>query len=101
MFICLILSHLFIQLYIYFHLYLPTQENQAHVSVLCEYDALPEIGHACGHNLIAECGVAAGIGIKAAMDNAGRNIGKVFNGINNISLPQYSSSVQNFASIFL
>ena len=70
---------------------MPTQENQAHVSVLCEYDALPEIGHACGHNLIAECGVAAGIGIKAAMDNAGRNIGKVFNGINNISLPQYSS----------
>ena len=49
------------------------------MSVLCEYDALPEIGHACGHNLIAECGVAAGIGIKAAMDNAGRNIGKVNN----------------------
>ena len=24
------------------------------VAVLCEYDALPEIGHACGHNLIAE-----------------------------------------------
>ena len=53
------------------------QEDETHVSVLCEYDALPEIGHACGHNLIAECGVAAGIGIKAAMDNAGRNIGKV------------------------
>ena len=55
------------------------QDEQPHVSVLCEYDALPEIGHACGHNLIAECGVAAGIGIKAAMDNAGRNIGKVKN----------------------
>ena len=49
------------------------------MSVLCEYDDLPEIGHACGHNLIAECGVAAGIGIKAAMDNAGRNIGEVNN----------------------
>ncbi|CAH1800017.1 unnamed protein product [Owenia fusiformis] len=24
-----------------------------HVAVLCEYDALPEIGHACGHNLLA------------------------------------------------
>ena len=59
------------------YFYLATQENQAHVSVLCEYDALPEIGHACGHNLIAECGVAACIGIKAAMDNAERNIGKV------------------------
>lgn len=30
------------------------------VCVLCEYDALPEVGHACGHNLIAEAGVAAG-----------------------------------------
>ena len=50
------------------------QEQQAHVSVLCEYDALPEIGHACGHNLIAECGVAAGIGIKVAMDQAGRKV---------------------------
>ena len=26
------------------------------VAVICEYDALPEIGHACGHNLIAEAG---------------------------------------------
>ena len=28
----------------------------ANVAVLCEYDALPGIGHACGHNLIAEAG---------------------------------------------
>ena len=28
----------------------------ANVAVLCEYDALPEIGHACGHNLISELG---------------------------------------------
>ena len=34
-----------------------------HVAVLCKYDALPEIGHACGHNLSAEVGVAAGLGI--------------------------------------
>ena len=26
------------------------------VAIICEYDALPEIGHACGHNLIAEAG---------------------------------------------
>ena len=30
--------------------------------IICEYDALPEIGHACGHNLIAEAGIAAGLG---------------------------------------
>lgn len=52
-------------------------ESGPHVSVLCEYDALPEIGHACGHNLIAEAGVAAGIGIKAAFEAAGKPLGKV------------------------
>src|SRR5262245_15525418 len=29
------------------------------VAVLAEYDALPEIGHACGHNLIAAGAVGA------------------------------------------
>ncbi|XP_046325507.2 peptidase M20 domain-containing protein 2-like [Haliotis rufescens] len=43
-----------------------------HVAVLCEYDALPEIGHACGHNLIAEVGVAAGLGVKAALQATGK-----------------------------
>ena len=47
------------------------------VCIICEYDALPEIGHACGHNLIAEVGIAASLGIKAAMDETGLNIGKV------------------------
>lgn len=32
------------------------------VGVLCEYDALPGIGHACGHNLIAEAGIATALG---------------------------------------
>ena len=32
------------------------------VGVICEYDALPKIGHACGHNLIAEAGAAAAVG---------------------------------------
>lgn len=36
------------------------------IAVLCEYDALPEIGHACGHNLIAAAGVAVGLALKAA-----------------------------------
>lgn len=31
------------------------------VAVCCEYDALPEIGHACGHNIIATAGLGAGI----------------------------------------
>ncbi|XP_022645530.1 peptidase M20 domain-containing protein 2-like isoform X1 [Varroa destructor] len=28
------------------------------VCFICEYDALPIVGHACGHNLIAESGIA-------------------------------------------
>jgi metal-dependent amidase/aminoacylase/carboxypeptidase family protein len=52
-------------------------EEASHVAILCEYDALPEIGHACGHNLIAEVGVGAGVALKAAMENLGRNIGKI------------------------
>ena len=48
-----------------------------HVMVLCEYDALPDIGHACGHNLIAEVGVAAGLGVKAAMEKHGGQLGKL------------------------
>ena len=30
------------------------------VAILCEYDALPSIGHACGHNVIATAGAGAG-----------------------------------------
>ncbi|ATY62726.1 peptidase dimerization domain [Cordyceps militaris] len=32
-----------------------------------EYDALPGIGHACGHNLIASAGLAAFLGVAAAL----------------------------------
>jgi amidohydrolase len=31
------------------------------IAVLCEYDALPGIGHACGHNIIGTAGLGAGI----------------------------------------
>ena len=31
---------------------------------MCEYDALPEIGHACGHNLIGTSGAGAGVILK-------------------------------------
>jgi amidohydrolase len=38
------------------------------VAVLCEYDALPHIGHACGHNIIATAGLGAAL---AAAEVAG------------------------------
>lgn len=52
-------------------------DGGVHVCVISEYDALPEIGHACGHNLIAECGAAAGLGLKAALEFEGTPIGRV------------------------
>jgi amidohydrolase len=39
------------------------------VAFLAEYDALPGIGHGCGHNLIATAAVAAGIGLSAVIDS--------------------------------
>ncbi|PAA47308.1 hypothetical protein BOX15_Mlig017625g2, partial [Macrostomum lignano] len=45
--------------------------GRPHIAVMCEFDALPGIGHACGHNLIAEVAVGAGLGIKAAMEAGG------------------------------
>jgi len=38
------------------------------VAILCEYDALPVIGHACGHNVIATSGAGAGAALAAVRD---------------------------------
>ena len=38
------------------------------VAILAEYDALPEIGHACGHNLIAAGAVGAFLGLVGVAD---------------------------------
>jgi amidohydrolase len=37
------------------------------VALLLEYDALPEIGHACGHHLIATAGLGAGLALRTAL----------------------------------
>jgi amidohydrolase len=39
------------------------------VAVLAEYDALPGVGHGCGHDLIAASAVGAGIAASRAMDD--------------------------------
>ncbi|MFW3578748.1 M20 family metallopeptidase [Vagococcus fluvialis] len=41
------------------------------IAVMCEYDALPEVGHGCGHNLIAGIGVATGEAVKEIIDQFG------------------------------
>lgn len=44
------------------------------VAVLCEYDALPGIGHACGHNIIAAAGLGAGLATAALAAEAGGRV---------------------------
>lgn len=41
------------------------------MAVLCEYDALPGIGHGCGHNLIAAAGLGAGLAAATVAAEAG------------------------------
>ena len=47
------------------------------IGICAEYDALPGIGHACGHNVIAAAGVGAGLALAALADDLGITV-KVF-----------------------
>ena len=44
------------------------------VAVLCEYDALPGIGHACGHNIIATAGLGAGLAAASVAEEVGGQV---------------------------
>lgn len=45
-----------------------------HVVICAEYDALPSIGHACGHNVIAATAVGAGLALAAVADDLGLTV---------------------------
>ena len=45
-----------------------------HVAICAEYDALPGIGHACGHNLIAAMAAGAGVAAARVADDAGLTV---------------------------
>ncbi len=44
------------------------------IAILAEYDALPDLGHACGHNLIAGCAVGAAVAAKLAVNQFGGSV---------------------------
>ena len=44
------------------------------VAFLCEYDALPGLGHACGHNLIAAASCAAAFTLKPLVQELGGSV---------------------------
>ncbi|MEH7388014.1 M20 family metallopeptidase [Bacillus sp. JJ1521] len=46
----------------------------ATIGIMSEYDALPELGHACGHNLIGTMGIAAGIGLSKVIHETGGKV---------------------------
>ena len=45
-----------------------------HIAICAEYDALPGIGHACGHNIIAAMAVGAAIAAAQVADEVGLTI---------------------------
>ncbi|ORX71650.1 hypothetical protein DL89DRAFT_321914 [Linderina pennispora] len=46
----------------------PAGSDGLHIGFCSEYDALPGVGHACGHNLIAICGVAMFLAISSVLE---------------------------------
>ncbi len=44
------------------------------ISLCAEYDALPSVGHACGHNVIAASAVGAALALAAVADQAGLTV---------------------------
>ncbi|MGQ0823482.1 MAG: amidohydrolase [Actinomycetota bacterium] len=48
-----------------------------HLAICAEYDALPGIGHACGHNVIAAAAVGAGLALAPLVDDLGLTVSVV------------------------
>src|SRR5690606_10270318 len=47
------------------------------IAICAEYDALPDIGHACGHNVIADAGVGAFLALREVMSGHDAPAGRV------------------------
>ncbi len=44
------------------------------IALIAEYDALPGLGHACGHNIIAASAVGAGVALRGAIEQLGGSV---------------------------
>lgn len=49
-------------------------KGRPRLAVLCEYDALPGIGHGCGHNIIAAAGAGAGVALGSIIADTGGSV---------------------------
>jgi amidohydrolase len=52
-------------------------EDGPTVGVFCEYDALPGIGHACGHNIVAAAGAGAAVSAARLLESRGIPSGRI------------------------
>ncbi len=57
----------------YLGVYKSTTEGPK-IGFLCEYDALPDVGHGCGHNLIGVTSILAAIGLKEVIEEIGGSL---------------------------
>lgn len=51
-----------------------THDDGPTIALLCEYDALPDIGHACGHNIIATVPIGAGLVLRPVLERFPGNL---------------------------
>jgi amidohydrolase len=48
--------------------------GEPRVAIIAEYDALPGVGHGCGHNVIGTASCAAGIAVRPLVDETGGTV---------------------------
>jgi amidohydrolase len=49
-------------------------QGSPRIALLAEYDALPKIGHGCGHNIIAASAIGAAVASKSIIDQLGGSV---------------------------
>ena len=49
-------------------------KNGPRIAIIAEYDALPGVGHGCGHNIIATAPTGAAVALKSAIDDLGGKV---------------------------
>jgi amidohydrolase len=49
-------------------------QGNPRIALLAEYDALPQIGHGCGHNIIATSAIGAAVASKSIIDQLGGSV---------------------------
>jgi amidohydrolase len=49
-------------------------QGNPRIALLAEYDALPKIGHGCGHNIIATSAIGAAVASKSIIDQLGGSV---------------------------